>query len=67
MKVKEYASTLKSQGIKTNKKVMRLSKEDKLEEALYAWFISYKEPRNSYQQTISVGQLDTAFHIFPCQ
>ena len=38
-KVKEYASTLDSQGESTSRKVMRLAKEDKLEEALYLWFI----------------------------
>ena len=38
-KVKEYASTLDSQGVSTSRKVMRLAKEDKLEEALYLWFI----------------------------
>jgi len=39
MKVKEYASTLESQVISMKRKVMRLAKEDKLEEDLYAWFI----------------------------
>ena len=38
-KVNEYASTLDSQGVSTSRKVMRLAKEDKLEEALYLWFI----------------------------
>jgi len=47
MKIKEYASTLDSQGISTKRKVIRLAKEDKLEKALHAWFI------HSCQQTIS--------------
>ena len=45
-KVKEYASTLDSQGVSTSRKVMRLAKEDKLEEALYLW-----EPGYSYKWT----------------
>ena len=36
-KVKEYASTLDSQGVSTSRKVMQLAKEDKLEEAMYKW------------------------------
>ena len=37
-KLKEYASLLDNQGISQAKKI-RLAKQDKLEEALYAWFI----------------------------
>ena len=33
-KVKDYASTLDTQGGSTSRKVMRLAKEDKLEKAL---------------------------------
>jgi len=51
MKIKEYASTLDSQGISTKRKVIRLAKEDKLEKALHAWFI------HSCQQTISSWKL----------
>ena len=51
-KVKEYASTLDSQGVSTSRKVMQLAKEDKLEEALYLWFIQKRS-----QGTAIIGPL----------
>ncbi len=38
-KLKEYASHLDNQGVSQARKIMRLAKEDKLEEVPYAWFI----------------------------
>ena len=50
--VKEYASTLDSQGVSTSRKVMQLAKEDKLEEAVYLWFIQKRS-----QGTAIIGPL----------
>ena len=38
-KIRQYVAVLDNQGVSTSRKVMRLAKEDRLEEALYLWFI----------------------------
>ena len=38
-KLQQFASTIENQGISTGRKIMRLAKEEQLEEALYMWFV----------------------------
>ena len=38
-KIRQYVAVLDNQGVSTSRKVMRLAKEDRLEEALYLWFL----------------------------
>ena len=55
-KVKEYASTRETAiGVSTSKKVMQLAKEDKLEAALYQWFIQKKKARVQLESRTTIG------------
>ena len=38
-KLKEFASTLDNQGMSSTRKIMRLAKDQELEQALYIWFV----------------------------
>ena len=38
-KLHEFVSTAESQGVSSSRKIMRLAKDEKLEEALYIWFV----------------------------
>ena len=44
-KIREFAEGIENQGISKVRKVMRLGKDEQLEEALYMWFVQKKRSR----------------------
>ena len=48
-----YATSLNNLGVSSSRRVMRLAKEDKLEEVLYMWFLQKKKPRYSGEWTFT--------------